>query len=115
MVFSDGWARVTSVRLAGLGGAVRREWLMLAAFLAGAAIRFYKLPRQILVDDEWHAVNKLLMSGYTDILANFGSADYSIPFTLFYRFMAKNLILTEWIMRTPSFLVGAASLVIGIE
>ena len=90
---------------------LRKELPLLTAFLAGVLIRFYKLPQQILVGDEWHSINKLLTSGYTDILTDFGKNDHSIPLTLLFRFLTENLILTEWLMRTPSFLAGTAFLI----
>ena len=41
--------------------------------LAGIFFRLYQLPGQILVDDEWHAVHKILVSGYQGIVTGFHS------------------------------------------
>ena len=56
--------------------------LLLVAFVAGAALRIWQLDIQILIDDEWHAIHKLLRSSPLDIVTHLGYADYSIPLTL---------------------------------
>jgi hypothetical protein len=57
--------------------------LLLAAFLVGTALRVWQLDIQILIDDEWHAIHKLLRASPVDILTHLGYADYSIPLTLY--------------------------------
>src|SRR5512138_2104278 len=59
--------------------------LLLAAFLAGTALRVWQLDIQILIDDEWHAIHKLLHSSPLDIATHLGYADYSIPLTLYFQ------------------------------
>ena len=61
-----------------------RAWnaLLIVAFVAGTALRAWQLDIQILIDDEWHAIHKLLRSGPLDIATHLGYADYSIPLTL---------------------------------
>jgi len=71
--------------------------------LAGAAVatslaawlRLYHLHRQIPVDDEWHALHKLMSSGYGEIFSSFGVADHSIPLTLFYKLLAQAIGIEE--------------------
>jgi 4-amino-4-deoxy-L-arabinose transferase-like glycosyltransferase len=86
----------------------RAIWLALLglALLAGAFLRCYQLDAQILLDDEWHAINKLLHAGAHDIATHFGFADYSIPLTLYFRFLYLHGGLTEWGMRLPMLLAG---------
>lgn len=56
--------------------------------LLAAGLRLQQLSIQWLMDDEWHALHKLLSgAGYADIASSFGSADYSIPLTLLYRLL----------------------------
>lgn len=86
-------------------------WLLLVASLAtGAWLRIWQLGDQILLDDEWHAIHKLLQSGMANIASHFGWADYSIPLTLYYRALYDLGWLSEWPMRLPLLLAGLAVL-----
>jgi len=87
--------------------------LMLAlAIVAGAWLRWYQLGTQVLLDDEWHAVHKVLHSDAAGIVTTFGFADHSIPLTLYYRLLALHGGLTEWVMHLPMLLSGIALLVV---
>jgi len=66
-----------------------------AATALAAWLRLYHLTRQIPVDDEWHAIHKLMGSGYGEIFRSFGVADHSIPLTLFYKLLAQTIGLDE--------------------
>ena len=89
-------------------------WYVVAAIgvAVGAYLRATQLPIQILLDDEWHAIHKLLHSDARGILTSFGLADHSIPLTLYYRFLALHGGLTEWEMHLPLLLAGIALLVV---
>jgi hypothetical protein len=89
-------------------------WYVVAAIgvAVGAYLRATQLPIQILLDDEWHAIHKLLHSDARGILTSFGLADHSIPLTLYYRFLALHGGLTEWEMHVPLLLAGIALLVV---
>ena len=96
--------------------ASRRErfaWLALlvAAIVAGAWLRWYQLGIQVLLDDEWHALHKLLRADAWNIATTFGYADHSIPLTLYYRFLLLHGGLTEWVMHLPMLVSGIALLV----
>ena len=86
----------------------RAAWLVLLvlALAAGAWLRCNQLGSQILLDDEWHALNKLLRADAADIATHFGLADYSIPLTLYFRFLYLHGGLSEWGMRLPMLLAG---------
>jgi len=86
--------------------------LLVVACLTGAALRWYQLRIQVVLDDEWHALHKLLQSDSWDILTSFGYADHSIPLTLYYRFLLLHGGLTEWVMHLPMLLSGVALLLI---
>jgi len=68
--------------------------LAAASIGAGIYLRATQLSTQILLDDEWHAIHKLLHSDVKGIVTSFGVADYSIPLTLYYRFLALHGGLT---------------------
>ena len=81
-----------------------------AAIAAGAWLRWYQLPIQVLIDDEWHALHKVIQSDALGIATSFGFADHSIPLTLYYRFLALHGGLTEWVMHLPLLIAGIALL-----
>jgi predicted membrane-bound mannosyltransferase len=66
----------------------------LAAVFA-AWLRLFHLDRQVPVDDEWHAIHKLMSASYGEIFRSFGFADHSIPLTLLYKAMANTIGLDE--------------------
>ena len=87
--------------------------LLLAAFLAGTALRLWQLDIQVLIDDEWHAIHKLLAAGPADIVTHFGFADYSIPLTLYYQALYRTIGLSEWGMHVPPLAAGIALMIAG--
>ncbi|HZP65746.1 MAG TPA: hypothetical protein VFB32_05505 [Rudaea sp.] len=95
--------------------AARAVWLAFAAcaVVLGAYLRTSQLGGQILLDDEWHAIHKLLAADARDIATHFGLADYSIPLTLYYRFLYVHGGLGEWGMRLPMLLAGIALVAVG--
>jgi hypothetical protein len=62
----------------------------------------------VLLDDEWHAVHKLMTSSVRDILQTFGMADHSPPLTVLYKFMADTIGLAEGRMRALQIACGIA-------
>ena len=77
-----------------------------AIFLAGILLRVYQLPSQIIADDEWHALYRVLIVDYFHIATHFGYADYSIPLTLYYKVLSETVGLSEIGMRFPSLVAG---------
>jgi hypothetical protein len=94
--------------------AVAWTWITLLAVsvAVGTYLRATQLASQILVDDEWHAVHALLRFDARAIATNFGTADYSIPLTLYDRFLALHGGLTEWQMHVPPLVAGVALLAV---
>lgn len=78
----------------------------LLALAIGIFLRCWQLGDQILLDDEWHALHKLLHADAHDIATHLGLADYSIPLTLYYRFLYLHGGLAEWGMRLPMLIAG---------
>ncbi|MEJ7669638.1 MAG: hypothetical protein WKH97_13070 [Casimicrobiaceae bacterium] len=85
--------------------------LLVAALAVGAWLRWYQLPTQIIVDDEWHAVHKLLASDAVGVLSHLGFADHSIPLTLYYYWLQTTSHLSEWRMHVPALAAGFALLI----
>ena len=87
-------------------------WRLLALCAIGAAaffLRAQQLGRQVVIDDEWHAIHKLLASGYGGIVASFGQVDHSIPLTLLYKLAADTVGLGEGILHLPPMIAGLAT------
>jgi hypothetical protein len=99
---------------AGRGPAQAVAWqvLLAAGVVIGAFLRWYQLGIQVLLDDEWHALHKVLYSNALDIATSFGYADHSIPLALYYRFLLLHGGLTEWVMHLPMLVAGIALLVV---
>lgn len=85
-------------------------WLLVLA--AGIWLRFWQLDLQLLIDDEWHALHRLMNAGYERIFLSFGHADYCIPLTLLFRFLAETVGLTEWRLRALPMAAGLATLMV---
>jgi len=84
-------------------------WLASGLILAvGALLRFYRTGAQVIIDDEWHALNAVQDHGYAWIFTHLSRADHSIPLTLFYEWLSRGPGLNEWWMRLPSMLAGVA-------
>jgi hypothetical protein len=104
MISADGRSRPAE--------AVAWQGLLVVGILAGAFLRWYQLSIQIVLDDEWHALHKVLYSDAVGIATSFGYADHSIPLALYYRFLLLHGGLTEWVMHLPMLLSGIALLVV---
>jgi predicted membrane-bound mannosyltransferase len=84
--------------------------LLAAVFTAGIALRWWQLDLQVLIDDEWHALHKLLRSDWKGVFTRFGYADHSIPLTLYYKWVYETVGLSERRMHAPALLAGIALL-----
>ncbi|OAB60856.1 hypothetical protein AY599_25540 [Leptolyngbya valderiana BDU 20041] len=92
----------------------RWGWLLAWAAVLGIGLwlRFWQIDLQILIDDEWHAVHRLMQASYREIFLSFGHADYTIPLTLWFKFLAETIGLSEWRMRALPLLFGSATIVL---
>ncbi len=83
-------------------------WAVVAvlAVLVAAWLRAWGLPMQIIIDDEWHAVHKLLRADMLDIVTHLDYADYSIPWTVYLRWLHDHGGVSEWGMHLPSLVAG---------
>jgi hypothetical protein len=115
----SGWRILTAprfTRFETLLGHPAAYWLAFSAVLTiGIYLRFQQITIQWLMDDEWHAVHKLVAThGFFPILLSFGQADYSIPLTILYKFLAQTVGLNEMSMRLPMLLGGTAFVVLAM-
>jgi len=97
-------------------GRIDRSAFFLLVVLATALavwLRTYGITSQVLLDDEWHAVHKLLSSTYGNIFKTFGVADHSIPLTLLYKAMADTVGLAEGRIRAVQIACGIALVPLG--
>lgn len=101
---------------AGVGRNIRSaSWHVLGMAIvlaAGAALRFAGIRDQIILDDEWHALNMVQHGGYADIFTRFGHADHSVPMSLLFEWLSRHGGLGEMVMRAPSLLAGLALIVL---
>ena len=89
-------------------GPAPRVLIVLGLFwlCAGAWLRLFQFGSQIVIEDEWHAIHKIVESGFLDIFNSFGQNDYSIPLALYDRFLMERGLLTEWTLKAPMLLCG---------
>ncbi|MFO1317454.1 MAG: hypothetical protein U1F58_17825 [Burkholderiales bacterium] len=85
-------------------------WLVLAAAAlgAGAWLRARGLGGQIVIDDEWHALHKLMRADMLDIVTHLDYADYSIPLAVYLRWLQDTTGVSEWGMHAPMLAAGIA-------
>jgi len=89
------------------------ESAILAAVVAACTVlaawlRLHGLADQVVLDDEWHALAKLMSASYREIAVSFGQADHSIPLTLLDKALAATIGLDEWRLRGLQVAFGTA-------
>jgi mannosyltransferase len=96
-------------RLVGRGTSIV---LFALAIGVGIALRLDQFASQLLLEDEWHAVYRVVHDAPSAIFLDFGHSDSSIPLTLLYFAEAHAFGLSELAMRWPTMLAGIATLVL---
>ena len=86
--------------------------ITLLLIVLGIYFRLDQFFIQVLIGDEWHAIHKIQKSTPSEIINSFGSADYSIPLTLLYWYVATAFGLSETLMRIPMIICGVSTLVL---
>ena len=79
---------------------------------AGLFLRLDQLASQLLLEDEWHAVYRVVHDAPMAVFLDFGHSDSSIPLTLLYLAEARAVGLSELAMRWPLVTAGIATLVL---
>jgi len=95
-------------RTASARSAIGWTALFAAALIAGIGLRMWQLDAQVIVDDEWHALHKLLRADWKSVFTRFGFADHSIPLTLYYKWVYETFGLSERKMHVPMLVAGIA-------
>ena len=86
-------------------------WFALAIGV-GLWLRLDQFAAQLLLEDEWHAVYRVVHEAPAAIFLDFAHSDSSIPLTLLYALESRTLGLSEIGMRLPLLLAGAATLIL---
>ena len=86
-------------------------WFALAIGV-GLWLRLDQFAAQLLLEDEWHAVYRVVHDAPAAIFLNFAHSDSSIPLTLLYALESRTFGLSEIGMRLPLLLAGAATLIL---
>ena len=86
-------------------------WFALAIGV-GLWLRLDQFAAQLLLEDEWHAVYRVVHDAPAAIFLDFAHSDSSIPLTLLYALESRTLGLSEIGMRLPLLLAGAATLLL---
>ena len=94
------------------GGFDRAFWLSWAGALAtGTALRLYRLPAQMLVGDEIHAVRAVVSTPLPEILFRYGVTDHCLPLSGLARWLVdRGVELSEAGFRAPVVAAGVALL-----
>jgi hypothetical protein len=94
----------------------RRFWTvaaLTAAFIAGAVLRGWNLPAQVLGGDELHGVRAAVALEPLAVLTGYSLRDYCLPLTaLFSWLLGQGVPLSELELRLPSLLAGVAAVVV---
>jgi hypothetical protein len=95
-------------------GPAFRFYMALSAIVAfGFFFRIYLLNSQILVDDEWHAVNTVIGKSYWDLLTHYNPKDYSSPLLNIWVLGLYNIWgWSETSLRIPSLIAGLVTLIL---
>lgn len=78
----------------------------------GVWLRVDQLPSQLLLEDEWHAVYRVVHESAAQIFHDFGHSDSSIPLTLLYALEARTIGVSEIGMRLPLVAAGIVTLIL---
>ena len=85
---------------------------IIAVIGVGLWLRLDQLAAQLLLEDEWHAVYRVVHDAPAAIFLDFAHSDSSIPLTLLYALESRRFGLSEIGMRLPLVLAGAATLIL---
>lgn len=87
--------------------------LQISAILAtgiGVFVRLYLLPQQILLDDEWHALNYVLDKSFLELSTRFGLGANSSFQNMYSYLLLHTVGWSELLLRLPSVVCGLLSL-----
>ncbi|MCX5796675.1 MAG: glycosyltransferase family 39 protein [Elusimicrobia bacterium] len=85
---------------------------LLPAVAVGLALRLYLLPDQILLDDEWHALNFVLSKSLPSVSMRHGLGANCIPQNIYSYLLLHSAGWSEMLLRLPSLVCSALALAI---
>lgn len=94
-----------------LGNKMQQAWLLLI-FLLGTYLRLWHWPSQMMLDDEWHALNFVFNRSFFDVILQQGLGANSIPVNIYAWLVLNTTGWSEPLLRLPSMLSGIAALVV---
>ena len=80
--------------------------------LAGVFLRAHAVGTQLVFADEIHALMLVPGHHYRYLFTHFSITDACIPLTVYDRLLMDTVGLNEWLMRLPSLISGAATIVL---
>lgn len=86
-------------------------WLV-PLLLLGACLRLWHWSSQILLDDEWHALNFVFNRSFLDIIMQQGMGANSIPVNIYTWFILHTTGWSETLLRLPSLVAGIFALIV---
>lgn len=81
-------------------------------FVLGTLLRSWEWSSQILLDDEWHALNFVLTRSFTDVVIQQGMGANSIPVNIYSWLVLHTTGWSEPLLRLPSLIAGIAALIV---
>ena len=91
----------------------RSELLIIVCIIIiGVFLRLYQLDKQIIGDDEWHAIYISASKSFKYIISHFHFADNCIPLTIFYWMSLKTIGLNELVLRSLQLITGIGALIL---
>lgn len=78
----------------------------------GIFLRCWQWSSQLLLDDEWHALNFVLSRSFTDVLLQQGMGANSIPINIWTWLLLHTVGWSEALLKLPSLVCGIVSLVV---
>jgi len=87
------------------------KWLGLL-FLPGAFLRLWHWSSQIILDDEWHALNFVFNRSFLDVFLQQGMGANSIPVNVYSWIIMNTTGWSEPLLRLPSLVAGISALIV---
>jgi hypothetical protein len=88
------------------------QWGLILLFVLGAFLRCWHWSTQILLDDEWHALNFVVNRTLLDVFLQQGLGANSIPVNIYAWIVLHTTGWSEPLLRLPSLVAGVFALVI---
>jgi len=78
----------------------------------GIILRLWQLPAQVMLDDEWHALNFVLGRSLPDVFLQQGLGANSIPVNIYTWLLLNTVGWSELLLRLPSLFAGCCTILV---